>query len=81
MDDQFENVFEEHTRPISCSDSPAFQRRQISVFCAGERPYRLPGLMNNTSKTTTLYQMVLHPPVELAPFLRNSGFSAHFMRR
>src|ERR1700733_590791 len=54
------------TRPISCNDSPAFQRRQISVFWAEERPYRLPTLINTTSKTNDLCQMVLHPPVELA---------------
>src|ERR1700723_1134989 len=54
------------TRPISCNDSPAFQRRQISAFCAEERPYRLPILINTTSKTNDLCQMVLHPPVELA---------------
>src|SRR5580704_3210289 len=53
-------------RPISCNDSPAFQRRQISVFCAEERPYRLPTLINTTSKTNDLCRMVLHPPVELA---------------
>jgi hypothetical protein len=63
-------------RPISCNDSPAFQRRQISVFCAEERPYRLPLLINTTSKTTDLCQMVLHPPVELAPFCRNFSRTA-----
>src|SRR3984885_12348895 len=53
-------------RPISSNDSPGFQRRQISVFYAEERPYRLPTLIK-TFKTNHLCQMVLHPPVELAP--------------
>jgi hypothetical protein len=57
------------TRPISCSDSPAFQWRQISVLWAEERPYRLPTLINTTSKTNDLWQTVLHPPVELAGIL------------
>jgi hypothetical protein len=52
-------------------DSPALQRRHISVFCAAERPYRLPSLINTTSKTNDLYQMVLHPPVELARVFSN----------
>jgi hypothetical protein len=33
--------FLSRARPISCSDSPALQRRQISVLCTAERPYRL----------------------------------------
>jgi hypothetical protein len=45
---------------------PIQGRRQISVFCTEERPYRLPILINTTSKTNDLCQMVLHPPVELA---------------
>jgi hypothetical protein len=57
-------------RPISCNDSPAFQRRQMSVFCAAESPYRLPDLTNTTSKNKYLYQMVLHRPVELATRFR-----------
>ena len=62
-------VFAEGTADLM-HDSPAFRRRHISVFCTAERPYRLPNLMNTTSKTNDLYQMVLHPPVELAGILR-----------
>jgi hypothetical protein len=32
-------------RPISCSDSPAFQRLQTSPFSIAESPNRIPGLM------------------------------------
>src|ERR1700678_916675 len=32
-------------RPISCSDSPAFQRLQTSRFSIAESPNRIPGLM------------------------------------
>jgi hypothetical protein len=57
-------------RPISCSDSPAFQRRHMSAFCSAERPYVFllsltPPLRND------LNQMVLHRPVETARLFGN----------
>src|ERR1700738_3901995 len=35
-------------RPISCNDSPAFQRRHMSVLCSAESLSRLPCVINTT---------------------------------
>src|SRR5258708_4321422 len=35
-------------RPISCNDSPAFQRRHMSVLCSAESLSRLPCAINTT---------------------------------
>src|ERR1035437_272016 len=35
-------------RPISCNDSPAFQRRHMSVLCSAESLTRLPCVINTT---------------------------------
>jgi hypothetical protein len=35
-------------RPISCNDSPAFQRRHISILCSVESLFRFPCAINTT---------------------------------
>ena len=40
-------------RPISCNDSPAFQRRHISVRSAAETSTRFPRAINTTSCETS----------------------------
>jgi hypothetical protein len=35
-------------RPISCNDSPAFQRRHMSVLCSAESLSRFPCVINTT---------------------------------
>src|SRR4029077_14293591 len=52
------------TRPISCSDSPAFQRLQTSRFSIAESPNRFPGLIQHHLSGADLHQMVLHRPIE-----------------
>jgi hypothetical protein len=34
--------------PILCNESPAFQRRHTSLFCAAESPNRFPWIINTT---------------------------------
>src|SRR6266566_7905175 len=51
-------------RPISCNDSPAFQRRHMSVLCSAESLSRLPCAINTTFRK--MIHMVLHRPVETA---------------
>src|ERR1700719_436686 len=51
-------------RPISCSDSPAYQRLQTSRFSIAESPNRFPGLIQHHLSGADLHQMVLHRPIE-----------------
>src|SRR3981189_2489842 len=40
-------------RPISCNDSPAFQRRHMSVLCSPESLSRFPCVINTTFRKMT----------------------------
>src|SRR5260370_21606061 len=59
-------------RPISCNDSPAFQRRHMSIRCSAESLSRFPCAINTTFRKNDSYQMVLHRPVEPAYVFGNA---------
>ena len=52
-------------RPISLKDSPAFQRSHSSTCCCGVNPIR-PRWSICTTSASTVRQLVLHRPVEIA---------------
>src|SRR5579862_8082896 len=58
------------TRPIAFNDSPAFQRFHISARCAKDNFHRL-CMTKHHLLGKDLYQVVLHRPVEPAPFSRS----------
>jgi hypothetical protein len=57
-------------RPISCSDSPPFQRRHMSVLCSAESLSRLPCAINTT------FRKMIHIRWCCTDRLRPPGFSA-----
>src|SRR5258708_40134739 len=63
-------------RPISCNDSPTFQRRHMSIRCSAESLSRFPCAINTTFRKNDSYQMVLHRPVEPAVFSGKFGLVA-----
>src|ERR1700721_2203539 len=67
-------------RPISCSDSPAFQRHQMSLFSTAESPNRFPGLIQTPLSRADLHQMVLHRPIETTALTGDVGTSPEHVR-
>ena len=59
-----------NARPISCNESPTFQRRQISVRYAAETSTRFPCAINTTSCGPFSLRMVLHRTSMLDRFMR-----------
>lgn len=64
-------------RPMSCNNSPAFQRRHRSVLCSAEACPVFVGSSTPPFKNDS-YQMASHRPVETARFFGNSGARFRF---